>query len=120
MESRLIYKTSEHIKSKVKWIKVTESEWIYCGSNGDVKFEIVSEHIKHHFLESNFYVALNRNESFVSNSETIFRDIRELVGMKDFFLWDFSFVKVIEFNHIGVFREGEFFIESNHLVPTAI
>ena len=117
MESRLIYKANEHLKSKVKWIKVTESEWIYRGSNGDVRLEIVSEHIKRHFVDSNFYVALNRNESFVSNSQTILTDIKKLVGMKDFLLWDFSFEKVIEFNHIGVFREGG----SNHrFVPTPI
>jgi len=116
MESRLIYIASEHLKSKVNWIKVTESEWIYCGSNGDVKFEIVLEHINHHFLDSNFYIALNRSESIESNSQTIFRDIKELVGMKDFLLWDFSFEKVIEFNHIGVFRKGE----TNLLVPDPI
>jgi len=102
----MIYKASEHLKYQIEWTKATDSEWIYCGSIGEVKFEVVFEHIRMHFTGSNFYISINRNESFQSHSEELFTRIKDFVGLKDFFIWDSAFKKVIEFNHIGVFRKG--------------
>ncbi|HKZ65217.1 MAG TPA: hypothetical protein VJ111_02620 [Chitinophagaceae bacterium] len=107
MDSRLIYETSKHLKSKIHWKHVIESEWIYCGSNGEVKFDIVLKHIKDHFIDSKLYVVLTRNDSFETNKEIIIKTVEQLVGSIDFLIWDFRFERVIEFNKVGVFREGK-------------
>ena len=107
MDSRLIYETSKHLKSEIQWNRATESEWIYCGSKGEVKFDIVLKHIRDHFADSKLYVVLIRNVAFETYKENIFKAVGDLIGSSDFLIWDIRFEKVIEFNKIGVFREGK-------------
>ena len=108
MESRLIYETSKHLTSKIHWDRVIESEWMYCGSKGEVKFDIVLKHIRDHFIDSKLYVVLTRNDSFETSKENINKTVEQLIGSDDFLIWDFRFERVIEFNKIGVFRKGTF------------
>lgn len=107
MDCRLIYETSKHLKSKIQWNRAKESEWIYCGSSGEVKFDIVLKHIRDHFTDSKLYVILTRNDAFEIDKEYIFEAVEDLIGSSDFFIWDIRFEKVIEFNKIVVFREGK-------------
>ena len=104
MDSRLIYISSEHYRSISS---MNYTEWQYCGSHGEVKFDVVHNSINQHFHDSTFYIALSRNDSFETTSEKLFADINDLVGSVDFCIWNSLFDKVIVFNKIGVFMTGE-------------
>lgn len=104
MESRLIYISSEHFRSISS---MHYEDWQYCGSHGEVKFDVVHNFIVQHFNAPVYYIAISRNDSFETILENLFRDIKDLIGLKDFLIWNTSFDKVIVFNKIGVFMAGE-------------
>ncbi len=116
MESRLIYKASEHHRSKIDWIRQGESEWIYCGSKGEVKFETVGNELKDFFKSDKFFIAKTRNDSFESTPENLLSSVIEIVGARDFFIWDEAFQMVVEFSKIGVFRKGVTDVNTNNPV----
>jgi hypothetical protein len=106
MESRLIYEKSRHLKSLVCWEEVSDSEWIYCGAKGEVKYDLIGKHINDFFSEGKAYVSLTRKDSFEIERKFLLESITELIGDKNFLIWDEIFNKSIEFYHIGVFRKG--------------
>jgi hypothetical protein len=108
MDSRLIHKTSEKLKFKVDWIKPSETEWIYCGEAGEVNWDIVAKELYNFFDDDIFHVATTRTNSFTIDKEELLSSINDLVGRKNFFMWNEEFKKMVEFNHIGVFRKGVF------------
>lgn len=114
MDTRLIYNKSEKLKLKVDWIKPTDTEWIYCGAAGEVKWNVVAEELDSFFDGDAFYVATTRTNSFQANKDDLPSSIQNLVGKKNFIVWNVDFQKAIEFNQIGVFRKGIFNAETNH------
>jgi hypothetical protein len=114
MDTRLIYKKSEKLKLKVDWIKPTDTEWIYCGASGEVKWNVVTEELYSFFDEDAFYVATTRTSSFHANKDDLISSIENLVGKKNFIVWNGDFQKAIEFNQIGVFRKGMYSAQTNH------
>jgi hypothetical protein len=114
MDTRLIYNKSEKLKLKVDWIKPADTEWIYCGAAGEVKWNIVTEELNSFFDSDAFYVATTRTNSLHVDKEGLLSSIQNLVGKKNFIVWNVVFQKAIEFNQIGVFRKGIFNAETNH------
>lgn len=108
MDSRLIHKTSEKLSLRIDWYRPSDTEWIYCGSKGEVKFDVVETEFNNFFDGDVFYVATTRTKSFQISKKDLLLSITEIIGSKNFFVWTESFKKVIEFNHIGVFRKGAF------------
>ena len=108
MEPRLIYKASEKLQPKIDWKKPLDTEWIYCGAKGEVKFDVVETELNQFLDTSTLFVATNRNSSFQTDKQHIMPSISHIIGSKNFFVWNENFTKVIEFNHIGVFRKGIF------------
>jgi hypothetical protein len=106
MDSRLIFEASEHLKSKIIWITVEESEWQYFGAESEINSEFVLEKVDSYFRDSRFYVSYSRSESFETRASTFIPSITKLLGFQNFMVWDLSFKKVIEFSHIGVLRCG--------------
>lgn len=106
MQSRLIYKKSKALQPKINWIKPAETEWLYCGAEGEVKFGVVENEINNFFDGSKFYVATARKDSFGSTQENLLQSITSLVGVANFFVWDEQFQRVMEFNKIGVLQKG--------------
>jgi len=114
MDTRLLYNKSEKLKLKVDWIKPIDNEWIYCGAAGEVKWNVVAEELDSFFDGDAFYVATTRTNSFQSDRDDLLSSIQNLVGKKNFIVWNVDFYKAIEFNQIGVFRKGVFNTETNH------
>jgi len=106
MDSRLIFEASQHLKPKINWITVGESEWQYFGAESEVNSQFVIEKIDSFFRDSHFYVSYSRSESFETSSSTFIPSVAKLIGFQNFIVWDHSFNKVIEFSHIGVLRCG--------------
>jgi hypothetical protein len=105
MDSQGIHKASENLKRHLDLINPSEAEWIYCGSKGEVKFDVVKTHLDDFFEELFCYVAITRKESFKTNKKSLFDNIKDHIGVINFFVWSEDFRKVIEFNDIGVFRK---------------
>jgi hypothetical protein len=106
MDSRLIFEASQHLKSKIIWITVGESEWQYFGAESEVNSEFVVKKIDSYFRDSRFYVSYSRSESFETSSGTFISSITKILGFQNFMVWDLSFKKAIEFSLIGVLRCG--------------
>jgi hypothetical protein len=106
MDSRMIFEASQHLKSKIIWITVGESEWQYFGAENEVNSEFVIEKVDSYFQDSRFYVSYSRSESFETSASKFIPSISKLIGFQNFMIWDLSFKKAIEFNLIGVLRCG--------------
>jgi hypothetical protein len=106
MDSKLIYQASEHMQGKVKWIKLTDTEWVYCGTDQEIDRELLITNINSHITSSICYVAYTRKESIETIKEEVLNAIGKLIGLHNFSIWDAGFINTIEFNHIGVFRKG--------------
>ena len=112
MDSKLIYIANEKMKSQVDWPKTTDSEWIYFGAASEVNFDIVRQKINSHFTEQLLYISSTRQDSFQTNKENALENIKHILGVQDFVVWNSSFTKAIEFNKIGVLRCGTVFFSA--------
>ncbi len=101
MESHLIYSASSHMKSKVIW-----NEWIYCGIGNDIKVNTIIDLINEHFQDSVFYFVSARKQSSEMSKQDAIERIKNELGKNELLLWDTDFKTVIEFNNIGVMRNG--------------
>jgi hypothetical protein len=88
------------------------NEWIYCGIGDDTKEDFINNMINEYFQDSVLYFVSNRKESGEINKRNILERIKKELGQNELFVWDVNFKKVIEFNKIGVMRNG--------FVPTVI
>lgn len=114
MDTRLIYKTSETLKLKIYWIKPAETEWIYCGAEGEVKWDVVEKELDNFFDDGIFHIATTRTNSFDIDMDSLVSSIQKLIGRKNFLIWSEDFQKAMEFNQIGVYRKGIFNADTNH------
>ncbi len=111
MDTRIIYEASETMKLKANWDKFGESEWIHFGTGSKVNIELVNKSIDQFFVDNILYLATTRKESIEISKNDIKESIISLLGKSDFFIWDAQFQKVIEFNKIGVYRQGHTIFE---------
>lgn len=107
MDSHLIYTVSSNLKGKANW-----NEWIYCGVGDDMKEDIVSNAINQYFQDSILFYVSTRKESREINKQDIVERIKKDLPLYEIYIWNTTFKKAIEFNKIGVMRNG--------LVPNAI
>ena len=107
MDSALIYAASDSLKFKVKWQSARpESEWIYFGAQDEVNIPLALKTINEYFADGPLNIAFGRKDSIQVNKAEIQKAIQAALGKISFFVWDKDFKRVIEFNHIGVFRIG--------------
>ncbi len=107
MDSRLIYESSVTMKQKINWDKVGDSEWIYFGAGDELNIELVIITIDSSFSDEILNIALTRKGSFQTDKKLIKSSIINLLNASDFIIWDTSFSRAIEFNKIGIFRQGK-------------
>ena len=106
MESRLLYKATEALSTKLNWLNSGTEEWIHFGTDEHVNRNLVNQKISEHFGGENLYLTFERtNSGLVSNSETQ-RLFTSILGVKSFFLWNIQLNRAIEFNRIGILRLG--------------
>lgn len=103
MESRELYKATEHLKNSISW----NPDWIHFGTAYEIDFNLIERTIKQLFGSEDFYLVHERtNSRQIKNSRTT-DEIKELLGNSNFQLWNLELSKAIEFNNIGVMRIGE-------------
>lgn len=91
---------------KIEWENSSEEEWIYIGTEEEVKSEIILGHIDDEFKEDSFYIALERTTSKKLKKTEIEAEIITRIEKEDFKISNLSFDKFIEFNKIGLMRIG--------------
>jgi hypothetical protein len=107
LEPALIYAASDSLKHKVSWLNVsTETEWIYFGAELEVNKLLVVKNATDYFKDSSLFIVTNRKESMAINKNDLLKSIDNILGFRDFLIWDSRFKRVMEFNHIGVMRQG--------------
>jgi hypothetical protein len=109
MESRLIYIANKKMRANIQFAVTPDYGWVHFGAQPEVNIEIVKQKINHYFEEESLYVAHSRNDSIATTKKTIIEDIRDILGVDDFSIWNSSFTSVIDFNKIGVLRCGKMF-----------
>lgn len=104
MDAKLLYAASEAMKHRVIWYKsIADNEWVYCSSN----VQAVKKFIYDHFTSTSVYVISTWQFSIETKLSEIEKALEELLEVKNFFFWNTTFDKVIEFNNIGVMRKGD-------------
>ncbi len=101
MDSHLIYTVSTKLRESANW-----SEWVYCGVGDDMKEDIVSNAINEYFQDTLLFYVNTRKDSGEINKQDVVEKIKTELSQQELFLWDTSFKKTIQFNEIGVMRNG--------------
>lgn len=94
------------MKSKAIWDKFGESEWIHFGTGSEIDIKMVTTIIDQFFADNTLYLVTTRKDSLEINKNEIQESFLSLLGYKDFLIWDTQFLNVIEFNKIGICRQG--------------
>lgn len=106
MDSRLLYSATETLKDKLKWIPKDGEEWQHFGTDLKEPFSVIREYVEEHLGLENVYIVTNRTESRQLINKEIENVINEIAGKENFLLWDIDLTKAIEFNKIGILRQG--------------
>ena len=96
-----MYTVNSNLKNRVNW-----SEWIYCGVGDDMKEDLVRNAIDQYFQDSTVFYVTTRKESLEIDKQKIVKRIKNDLPQHEVILWDTSFKKAIQFNKIGVMRNG--------------
>ena len=106
MDSRLIFAASEKIKPQVSWVIHSETEWVYFGAGDEVNLDFVKEIVDNRFSDTLLRISLTRQGSFESHINDFLATTKNILGHRNFIVWNSSFDQAIEFNTIGVLRYG--------------
>ena len=83
-----------------------ETEWSYFGARNEANKPLVVKSIAVYFPDTILNVAVGRKDSVQVNKNEIAVALENILGFKNFLIWDMQFKRVIEFNNIGVMRQG--------------
>jgi hypothetical protein len=107
MDSRLIYTATHRLLDKIEWNSMEGYEWIHFGTGQEVKEDLVNTLIQRHFEgEDTMFCVLGRNDSQEANPKHLQEVVNPLLGKVNFYLWNKSMKKVMEFNKVGILRQG--------------
>jgi hypothetical protein len=107
LEPSSIYAASDKLKLNVKWVRVSsDTEWIYFGAGNDVNEDFAIQKVTNYFRNLPVIVAIDRKKSTIVQPNELQDFLKGILGLENFYIWDQSFKRVIEFSHIGVLREG--------------
>lgn len=107
MDSRLIYTATRRLLDEIEWDSLEGFEWIHFGTEQEVNVDLVNTVIQRHFKgEDTLLCVLGRNDSQEVNYENVHAVVSPLLGKVNFFLWNKYMKKVMEFNKVGILRQG--------------
>ena len=106
MDSRLIYTSTDHLKSSIAWQGNAENEWTYfdvsLAEHIDFLYTVVND-----FLEGDtLYLVRQRNTSEALKKAQLRSSLEKLAGKEDFSFWNIDLNAAVEFSRISVFRKG--------------
>jgi len=98
MDSRDIYNQT---KRTIKW----QNDWIYIGTQEQIKINRVVEILNKHFIDyETLLLKRGRTNSEQLDSKNIIQKIELLDGNEHFEIWSSDFKKAIQFSRMGVIR----------------
>jgi hypothetical protein len=105
MDSKNLFIKSNTYFRLVTWQKQDGEEWSYIGTERD--FDLVRASKLISVLEGEqIYFVTDRHESKLVEKRDLLGSLKDKVVAGNFILWDLSFEAVVEFNRIGVVRQG--------------
>jgi predicted secreted acid phosphatase len=105
MDPKNLFIKSSTYYRLVNWQKQDGEEWSYVGADSDFDLARASEFISVLKGEQIYFVT-NRSESKLVNKENLLTCLKDRVLDGNFILWDLSFEVIVEFNRIGIARQG--------------
>jgi len=107
MDSKNIYISYQHYSNYIKWEMHGDSEWIYVGTDGELKKEKVIELINNFFTDSDLNFIPDRHNSSVIDKSMALEKIVNAIEESDPALASTDFRKIMEFGKIGIVRKGQ-------------
>jgi hypothetical protein len=107
MDAKLIYTATHYLLSKIEWDSLDDNEWIHFGTEKELKADLVNTLIQRHFVgEDTMLCVLGRHDSQEVNPKHLQEVVNPLLGKVNFYLWNKRMKKVMEFNTVGILRQG--------------
>lgn len=103
MDSRLMYKATEHLSSVVTY----EKDWIHFGTEDQIKIALIEKLIETHLNSKEVLFINERTNSQLCRRNEILEIIKPFLGKKNFQVWTLSMDKVIRFNKHGILLLGQ-------------
>jgi predicted glutamine amidotransferase len=105
LDSRLIYSVTNTLKQKLHWNKNENEEWIHFGTGKEIDNRFILNKISEHFKNDEINIVYSRTKSgLLKEHQDLFQN---LLGNKNFFLWNTELNKAMEFNYVGILRYGQ-------------
>jgi hypothetical protein len=107
LDSKNIYIAASANARKVSWRhEQADTEWQYVGTSEEIDEKILQARIEGLFVENSLFLVIDRHRSRNiergSAAEEVIRELRN----SDVMLCNHEFEHFLEFNQIGVVREG--------------
>jgi len=102
LDSRVLYKRIEHLKLSFMWSR----EWVHFGTGEEIKIELVKNVIQK-LMGDIVYLIIERSNSKEVKKKEIYQSIDNLLGHKNFEIWNQELNHAIQFHQMGVFTEGK-------------
>ena len=108
MESKLIHKAANYVKSQVIWENQSssESEWMYIGLGDEIKKKLILEELDKIFDDEIVFLVKGRETSKIIQRESFEEELSRNVGL-NFQLCNEKFTKFAEFHEAGIMRVGK-------------
>ncbi len=102
MDSRELFKAAEYLRSTLIWQK----DWIHYGTGKEIKYDLLDDLIANFLKSDNINIVYNRTNSRAIESKKVRSKIKDLLGKRNFEIWNDSMDRVIQFKQIGVLLKG--------------
>ena len=103
MDSRQLYMAADHLRGTLNW----EKDWFHFGTGEKIKFELIKELVVSFLDSKQLNLVCERTTSGTIENDEVMTKIKELLGTKDFQLWNQSMNRSIQFKSMGVLLKGQ-------------
>ena len=103
MDSRQLYVVAQQLSSTLNW----EKEWVHFGTEKEIKFYLIQDIIMDFLNSENLNFVCERTNSGIIKKKDALTKIKELLGVKDFQLWNQQMDRSIQFKSMGVLLKGK-------------
>lgn len=103
MDSRQLYIKAKHLATTLTW----ESDWIHFGTGEEIKSGLIEELIMNFLDSDKVNLVFERTNSETLEKPEVSAKIQEILGTRDFELWNESMNCAIQLKGIGVLLKGK-------------
>lgn len=106
MDSRQLFKATDHLKGRLDWVPSPNYGWHYCGRSADLEASLIDRAAAAHFSEEQVYFVPDRRNGLLVERWMITGLVAGHIDRHDVWFWSEDLRRAMHFASSGVFRFG--------------